>query len=78
MFYLLVNGGTGTNDIGNAYTVGALGLAKADQIIYRSQTVYLVANSQYADWRVACISAASDLYGPTSNEVAQVKNAFLQ
>lgn len=76
MFYLLVNGGTGTNDIGNAYTVGALGLTKADQIIYRSQTVYLVANSQYIDWRVACISAASDLYGPTSNEVAQVKNAF--
>jgi Zn-dependent metalloprotease len=76
MFYLLVNGGTGTNDIGNSYNVGALGLAVADQIIYRSQTVYLVANSQYADWRTACINAASDLYGPTSNEVAQVKNAF--
>ncbi|QEC67871.1 T9SS type A sorting domain-containing protein [Panacibacter ginsenosidivorans] len=76
MFYLLVNGGTGTNDIGNAYTVGALGLEKADQIIYRSQSVYLVSTSQYIDWRTACVNAASDLYGATSNEVDQVKNAF--
>jgi bacillolysin len=76
MFYLLVNGGSGTNDKGSAYNVGALGLSKADQIIYRSQTVYLVSTSQYADWRIACINAASDLYGAVSNEVDQVKNAF--
>ena len=76
MFYLLVHGGSGTNDLGNAYTVSGLGLSKADQIIYRSQTVYLVSTSQYADWRVACINAATDLYGAASNEVAQVKNAF--
>ena len=76
MFYLLVNGGSGTNDKGDAYTAGALGLSKADQIIYRSQTVYLVSTSQYIDWRTACINAAADLYGSTSNEVDQVKNAF--
>jgi len=76
MFYLLVNGGSGTNDKGNAYNVTALGLSKADQIIYRSQTVYLISTSQYVDWRVACINAATDLYGASSNEVAQVKNAF--
>ena len=76
MFYLLVDGGSGTNDKGSAYNVQGLGLTKADQIIYRSQTVYLVSNSKYANWRTAAINAATDLYGASSNEVAQVKNAF--
>ena len=76
MFYLLVDGGAGTNDIGNAYTVQGLGLAKADQILYRTNTTYLVPNSNYADWRTASINAATDLYGAGSNEVTQVKNAW--
>lgn len=76
MFYLLVTGGSGTNDIGSSYTVSGIGLAEADQIIYRTQTVYLTSTSQYANWRTACISAATDLYGATSNEVIQVENAW--
>lgn len=76
MFYLLVKGGTGTNDIGNKYAVTGIGLTKADQIIYRSNTTYLTSTSQYTDWRAACIQAATDLYGSTSNEVKQVKNAW--
>lgn len=76
MFYLLVTGGSGTNDIGNAFSVSGIGLAKADQIIYRTQTVYLTSTSQYADWRTACINAATDLYGAGSNEVIQVQNTW--
>ena len=76
MFYLLVDGGAGTNDIGNTYNVQGLGLSKADQIIYLTNTTYLVPNSKYADWRTACINAATDLYGANSNEVIQVKNAW--
>lgn len=76
MFYLLVNGGSGTNDKGNSYSVAAVGLNKADQIIYRSQTVYLISTSQYIDWRTACVNAATDLYGASSSEVASVKDAF--
>ncbi len=76
MFYLLVTGGSGTNDKGSAYSVSGIGLTKADQIIYRSETVYLVPTSQYADWRTACVSAATDLYGAGSNEVIQVQNAW--
>ena len=37
MFYLLVTGGSGTNDIGSSYSVTGIGLAKADQILYRSK-----------------------------------------
>lgn len=76
MFYLLVKGGSGTNDLGKKYTVSGIGLAKADQIIYRSNTTYLTSMSQYSDWRIACILAATDLYGTASNEVKQVQNAW--
>jgi bacillolysin len=76
MFYLLVDGGSGTNDIGNSYSVSGIGLSKADQILYRSETVYLTSGSKYADWRTACINAATDLYGASSNEVVQVENAW--
>ena len=76
MFYLLVKGGSGTNDIGNKFSVSGIGLTKADQIIYRTNTTYLTSTSQYADWRVACIQSATDLYGAASNEVKQVQNAW--
>lgn len=75
-FYLLVNGGTGKNDLNNNYTVSAIGIDKAAAILYRTNTVYLTPTSKYADWRTACINAATDLYGAASNEVKQVKNAW--
>jgi len=76
MFYLLVNGGSGTNDIGNAYSVTGIGLTAAERILYRTNVVYLTPTSKYADWRIACINAAADLYGPTSTQVTQVRNAW--
>jgi bacillolysin len=76
MFYLLVTGGCSTNDYGNAYNVTGIGLTAADQIIYLTETSYLTPNSQYADWRNACISAASNLYGTNSFQVTQVENAW--
>jgi len=76
MFYLLVTGGSGTNDNGDAYSVTGIGLAKADQIIYRTNNMYLFPSAQYSDWRTACVSAAQDLYGAGSAEVEQVQNAW--
>ncbi|MFI5188585.1 MAG: M4 family metallopeptidase, partial [Chitinophagales bacterium] len=76
MFYLLVTGGSGTNDIGNSFSVTGIGLSEADQILYRTDAVYLSPTSKYADWRNACINAATDLYGSGSNEVIQVENAW--
>lgn len=75
-FYLLVNGGTGKNDLNNNYSVGSIGTDKAAAIVYRTNTVYLTPTSNYANWRTACINAATDLYGAASNEVSQVKNAW--
>ncbi len=76
MFYLLVNGGKGTNDRGDKYAVTGIGLGDADQVIYRTQTFYLTENAQYIDWRAAAITAATDLYGAISQQVTSVKNAF--
>ncbi len=45
MFYLLVTGGSGTNDLGNSYPLPALGLPEADAILYRTNTVYLTVTS---------------------------------
>ena len=76
MYYLLVTGGSGTNDIGNAYVVTGIGLTDAAKIVYRSNTVYLTSTSQYTNWRTACINAATDLFGAGSNQVTQVMNAW--
>ena len=75
-FYLLINGGTGTNDLGNAYNVTGLGMDDAAAIAFRNLTVYLSTNSQYSDARFYSIQAAQDLYGACSQEVISTTNAW--
>lgn len=75
-YYLLVTGGSGTNDNSFAYNVTGIGLDKAGAIAYRTLTTYLTSSSNYANARTYSIQAATDLYGATSNEVTQVKNAW--
>lgn len=75
-YYLLVNGGSGTNDKGFVYSVTGLGLDKAAAIAYRTLTTYLTSSSVYADARTYSIQSAADLYGASSNEVTQTTNAW--
>ncbi|NQY29400.1 MAG: M4 family metallopeptidase [Flavobacteriaceae bacterium] len=75
-FYLLSEGGSGTNDNGDAYSVGVLGMVKASKIAYRNLTVYLNSSSQYADARTGAIQSAVDLYGAGSVEEIAVTNAW--
>ena len=75
-FYLLANGGSGTNDIGNAFNVTGISLTKAAAIAFRSLTVYLTSSSNYANARTYSIQAATDLYGPCSPEVIATANAW--
>jgi bacillolysin len=75
-YYLLVTGGTGTNDKGFAYNVTGIGLDKAGAIAYRTLTTYLTSSSTYANARTYSLQAATDLYGAASNEVKQVTNAW--
>ncbi len=75
-YYLLCQGGTGTNDNGNAYNVTGITMAKAEKIAFRTLTVYLTASSTYADARVASIQACADLYGGCSQEAISTTNAW--
>ncbi len=75
-FYLLSEGGTGTNDLGNNYEVTALGIDTAAAIAYRNLTTYLTPSSTYFDARYGAIASAEDLYGPCSNAVLQTIHAW--
>jgi bacillolysin len=76
MFYLLTVGGTGTNDIGNAYTVVGIGIDKAAKIMYRMESNYMTSTTNYLAARTAAIAAANDLYPGNTQEVRSVTNAF--
>ena len=75
-FYLLTVGGSGTNDISNAFNVTGIGMTKASNIAYRLESNYLSANSTFDNARTYGIQAATDLYGANSQEVISVTNAW--
>lgn len=75
-FYLLCEGGVGTNELGNSYNIAGIGRDKAAKIAYRSLTVYLTPSSNYADARFYSIQSAIDLFGDCSPEVIAVTNAW--
>ncbi len=75
-FYLLVQGGSGTNDNSDAYSVSGIGLGAASAIASRNLITYLGTGSGYSDARTNAIQAAIDLYGACSNEVKQTTNAW--
>jgi Zn-dependent metalloprotease len=75
-FYILTIGKSGTNDIGNSYNVTGINIDKAAKIAYRLESVYLSANSTYANARTYGIQSATDLFGAGSPEVIATTNAF--
>jgi len=75
-FYLITEGGIGTNDFSNAFKVDSLGILSAEKIAYRNLTVYLTPTSQYSDARFYSIQAAKDLFGQCTKEVIAVTNAW--
>ncbi len=75
-FYLLSNGGTGTNDNGDSFGVVGISMAAAADIAYRTLTTYLTPTSDYSEAREFSIQSAIDLFGACSDEVIQVTNAW--
>ena len=75
-YYLLVEGVSGTNEVGDNYNIDSLGFSKAGKIAYRNLSVYLTPSSTYADARTYGILSAADLYGQCSPEVIAVTNAW--
>lgn len=77
-FYLLSEGGSGTNDLGNGYHLSGIGITNAASIVWQAEiALHLQPASNYAAAREAMIDAAADLYGGTcSNEAVQVEEAW--
>ena len=75
-FYILTDGKTGTNDVGNSYNVKGLGVEKAAKIIYRAEDAYLTSTPTFTDFRNFVVQAATDLYGENSVEATTVVEAF--
>jgi bacillolysin len=77
-FYLLSQGGSGTNDLGNTYSVWGIGIDAAASIAYRAENVSLRSHSDasYSTAMTYINQAASELFGESSFEALQVKNAW--
>ncbi|MBK6483305.1 MAG: M4 family metallopeptidase [Chitinophagaceae bacterium] len=75
-FYLLVNGGIGTNQFDNSFNVSAMGMDDALNIVYRNLTTYLSSTSGYLDAAVGSLNAAIDLFGLGSAQYTAVYNAW--
>lgn len=72
----MFQGGAGTNDVGNIYTVSPIGIAKAEKIVYCALTTYMIPSSTFLDARQATILAAHDLYSQVeANAVASAWDA---
>jgi vibriolysin len=72
-FQLLVDGGTHPRGA-TSNTVPGIGMAKAEQIFYRANTVYMGPSTNFAGARTATVNAATDLYGTT--EINAVNEAW--
>lgn len=75
-FYLVSMGGSGTNDLGNNYTVTGVGITDAGAIAYKSLTQYLTPSSGYIDARFYSTLAAIDLFGTCSPQLAATIDAW--
>ena len=74
------NGGVHINSgIGNyAYYLYATAVTKekAERVFYKALDDYLTSTSQFIDWRIAVIQAASDLYGASFTGSRKGRRSF--
>jgi len=74
-YYLVCHGGSGTNDLGNSFSVAGIGLSEGANILYQTELI-LASDADYADCRTATIAATTILYGACSPEMMAVTNAW--
>lgn len=76
MYYLLVSGGSGTNDNGTPFSLIGIGISAAREVAYRALTVYLSSSSTFSDARDAWVHSAVDLYGECSFQAIETGKAW--
>ena len=75
-YYLICEGGSGTNDLGNSYNIEGIGIENAEKIAFKLLTEYLTRSSGYSDAYFYGIQATVDIFGDCSEEVKAVTDAF--
>ena len=75
-FYLLAEGGSGTNDDNFNYNVMPLGQDTAALIAVRNLRYYLTESSNFLDARRGAVLSAEDMFGECSFQSEQTKNAW--
>lgn len=75
-FYLLSQGGSGTNDLNDAFNITGIGISDAARIAFRNLSVYLVSSSQYMDARTYAIQSAEDIFGACTPQVHATTDAW--
>ncbi len=83
-FYLLSQGGSGTNDLNKDFAVSGIGINSAARIAYRAERFELtqspppaaLTNITFDQLRTATINAATNIFCASSKEVAAVTNAW--
>ena len=75
-FYLLSEGGSGTNDNGWNYSVNGISIDSAAKIVYKAETEYMTSNTNFVKAREYTIKAAQDIFGVNSSKIQLVKDAW--
>ena len=75
-FYLLSEGGSGVNDNNNSYNVNGISIAKAEQIAFRAESVYMTPSTNFVQAREITLQCAEDLFGANSPERKSVDDAW--
>ena len=75
-FYLLSEGGSGTNDFDYEFLVEPIGMDEAMQLIYHCMTNYLYPSVDFPEMKNLSIQAAQELYGEDGQEVEKVRAAW--
>lgn len=75
-FFLLANGGLGTNDLGNAYDVQGIGMANAMELVSLLQSDYLTPTTDMHEMRELALIAAGELWYYCSENYIAVVEAF--
>lgn len=75
-FYLLSEGESGTNEVGQSYDIPEIGLEKAAAIVFQTNRNYLGPSSNYSEYYELSILATMELYGNFAPEVDAVREAW--
>ncbi len=75
-FYLLCDGGSGINGKNNTFTVQAIGIDKAQRILFNALLYYFPPQTTFAQARALTEKTAIQIYGKNSQEHQSVINAW--